>query len=131
MDKIKNQKIRIKISNPSSSLWRTSLNKKSISFTFTKQDLNKLLLDKLRRTVNKERNLYKCKLFKKCNRKKIKRYLEKEKKKKTTKKASKTFSKSTSRERLLKKLQLSWKKKLYFENKLPKNPLFRGPVSIQ
>ena len=66
----KSGNIKITIKNPKSSLWRTSDNKKRISFSFTPVQLNRILTDKLKRAANYKSNLYKCKIFKRCNRKK-------------------------------------------------------------
>ena len=81
----------------SSSLFRGP--QKQLKFTFTADEMNELSRDRLLRTVNYKKKLYRCKIFKTCKKivctsenkqlcKKIKRKTRQKKRKKKKKKIS-------------------------------------------
>jgi len=121
-----NNKFMIKIKK-SSNLWRGSMKANNFKITLTGKEIRKLLRDKLKRTVNYNSKLYKCKIFKKC--KKIICNMKTKHKCALKKKSDRTISKRTKLHKKKRKRRRLMKIKSGRQNSISnttKHSLFKG-----
>ena len=55
--------------NTFSDLWRGSMKKKNFKITLSTKDMERLLNDKMKKSVNYNGRIYRCKIFHKCKKK--------------------------------------------------------------